>query len=33
MTMLLKVKPVVYVGGKFKEDFIFNKTTLLDESI
>jgi len=33
MTMLLKVKPVGYVGGKFKENLIFNKTTLLDAYI
>jgi hypothetical protein len=33
MPMLLMVKLVVYVGGNFKEDLIFNKTTLLDAHI
>jgi len=33
MTMLLRVRPAVYVGGEFKENSIFNKTTLLDAYI
>jgi hypothetical protein len=33
MAMLLKVKPVVYVGEEFKENLIFNKATLLDVCI